>query len=64
MEARKVTVSLPNDLLRYVDLAAQDRGVTRSEFIGRALEDVVRHEAAARLGDERFSEKPTRVLTS
>lgn len=38
MAARKVSVSLPEDLLKRVDEAANKNKLSRSEFIARVLE--------------------------
>lgn len=40
----KLTVSLPRDLLEAVDRRQQVRGGSRSEFVRRALEHVLREE--------------------
>nr|MDO8075491.1 ribbon-helix-helix protein, CopG family [Candidatus Freyarchaeota archaeon] len=44
MVSRKVSVSLPEKLLKRVDEAANRSGMSRSEFITRVLERVVQPE--------------------
>ena len=44
MAAKKFAISVPEDVMRQVDRAAADRGVTRSRFIA----DVLRRAAQAR----------------
>jgi hypothetical protein len=42
MAARKIAISVPEDVLRLVDRAARDRGMTRSGFISKALGRIAR----------------------
>ena len=41
---RKLTVSLPEDLVRFADATAEERGTSRSELIGELLETLRRRE--------------------
>lgn len=42
--SRKVTVSLPEDLVHFADVKADERGTSRSELIGELLGDLRRRE--------------------
>lgn len=42
MAAKKLAISLPEDVLAQVDRAAADRGLTRSGFIAQVLRQVAR----------------------
>jgi metal-responsive CopG/Arc/MetJ family transcriptional regulator len=44
MPVKKIAISVPPDVIRQVDLAARERGVTRSRFIT----DLLRKAARAR----------------
>jgi metal-responsive CopG/Arc/MetJ family transcriptional regulator len=47
LDTQKVTISLPNDLLRYADRRAEELGRSRSQFIGEALAELRTREAEA-----------------
>lgn len=42
MGSKKVSISLPEDLLKRVDEAAQSLGVSRSQYISAVLEEKLR----------------------
>lgn len=42
MAARKIAISVPDQVLREVDRAARARGMTRSGFISQALARIAR----------------------
>jgi Arc/MetJ-type ribon-helix-helix transcriptional regulator len=43
-QVAKVTISLPSDLLEYVERKQQENGVSRSEVVRRAIERLRREE--------------------
>jgi metal-responsive CopG/Arc/MetJ family transcriptional regulator len=46
MASAKIAISLPEELLRLIDLD-RGSGMTRSEYFRRAIEDSIRRRAAA-----------------
>jgi len=48
----KVTISLPQELLAYIDRRQVESGVSRSEFVRRAIEGVRRDERERELDEQ------------
>jgi Arc/MetJ-type ribon-helix-helix transcriptional regulator len=51
-QVAKVTISLPQDLLAYVDRKQGESGLSRSEFVRRAIERMRRAERERELDDQ------------
>ena len=49
MPVKKIAISVPPDVIRQVDLAARERGVTRSRFITDVLRRVARARSDAEI---------------
>jgi Arc/MetJ-type ribon-helix-helix transcriptional regulator len=51
-QVAKVTISLPKDLLAYVDRKQEERGISRSEVVRRAIERLRREERERELDEQ------------
>lgn len=67
-QARKITISLPSDLVRSIDLERAETGESRSAFLRRVVESSLRsHDHARRVaayirGYKAYPESPTEGL--